>query len=53
MGVVKTIAILFHADPNDIDSIKQYLEQVYNADIVCIKESWGKLWIQEGGGHDE
>lgn len=46
--VSKTIGIIFHANPNDIDGIVLDFEKKYNIDITCVKSSWGKLWIKEG-----
>jgi hypothetical protein len=48
MGASVTAGMIFHCNPDDIDSIRQYIEQAYNVDIVCIKQSWGRLWIKEG-----
>ena len=48
MGASVTVGIIFHCDPDEISGIKEYLEHVYSADIVCIKQSWGRLWLKEG-----
>jgi hypothetical protein len=48
VGATVTAGMIFHCDPDDINQIKEYIEQVYNADIVCIKQSWGRLWLKEG-----
>ena len=52
MTATKTVGFVLHCKPDDIDSITQYLEGKYKADLVCIKQSWGKLWIMEGSSKD-
>jgi len=48
VGASVTVGVIFHCNPDDIDGIRQYIEQVYGADIVCIKQTWGRLWLKEG-----
>ena len=43
-----TVGIVFHANPDDINQIILELKQTYGINPVCIKTSWGKLWIKEG-----
>lgn len=43
-----TVGIVLHCDPELVDKIRQDMENLYDADIVFIKQSWGKLWIKEG-----
>lgn len=43
-----TVGMVFHADPAEIDSIIQHLQQIYDIRVIAVKQSWGKLWIKEG-----
>lgn len=44
----KTIGIIFHGDSKNIDNIVSDFEKKYNLNIICVKSSWGKLWLKEG-----
>jgi len=43
-----SFAIVFHCDPDTRDLILNDLKKYPDVDLVFIKQSWGKLWIQEG-----
>lgn len=43
-----TVGMVFHADPAEIEDIIQQLKQQHNIRVICVKQSWGKLWIKEG-----
>jgi len=46
--VVKTVAVVFHADDRQIDNIRSLIEMELGYQLVFFKASYGKLWIKEG-----
>ncbi len=44
---VVTVGMVFHSDPDKIDSIIQSLKTEHGIDVVAVKQSWGKLWLSE------
>ena len=43
----KTVGMVFHADPADIDNIILELQQQYNIRVIAVKQSWGKIWLKD------
>jgi hypothetical protein len=43
-----TVGMIFHADPAEIEQIVQLLQQQHNIRVICVKQTWGKLWLKEG-----
>ena len=44
----KTVGMVFHCDPVDIDHIIQQLKQQYDIRVIAVKESWDKIWLKNG-----
>jgi len=51
--VVKTVALVFHADDKQIDNIRSLIEMELGYQLVFFTTSYGKLWIKEGDRQEE
>ena len=47
MPAKQTFGIVGHCNPNDLDRIVDFIENNLDGDIVMVRNSWGKIWIQE------
>lgn len=44
----KTIAVVFHAEDDEVDEIIENLKRLHDIDVVHIQQSYGRLWIKHG-----